>query len=96
MSAGKLYSTRAKSYNVQHYKHILGGGHVIDHYSPHLIVNLGVCGGFEGVVQQSDLILVEQTFIYDIVELMGDLDIATYYASSLDLSWLAEPHPCPV
>ncbi|MBK9926656.1 MAG: 5'-methylthioadenosine/S-adenosylhomocysteine nucleosidase [Anaerolineales bacterium] len=69
--------------------------YVIDHYSPDLIVNLGTCGGLEGVVQQGDLILVEQTFLYDIVELMGDLDITTYYASSLDLSWLAEPHPFP-
>ncbi len=69
--------------------------YVIDHYQPDLIVNLGTCGGFEGVVKQGDLILVERTFVYDIVELMGDLDIETAYASSLDLSWLAEPHPFP-
>ncbi|HSG42474.1 MAG TPA: 5'-methylthioadenosine/S-adenosylhomocysteine nucleosidase [Anaerolineales bacterium] len=69
--------------------------YVIDHLKPDLIVNLGTCGGFEGVVQQGDLILVDQTFVYDIVELMGDLDITTYYASSLDLSWLAEPYPFP-
>jgi len=68
---------------------------VIDHYSPDLIVNLGTCGGFEGVVEQGDLILVDRTFVYDIVELMGDLDITTYYASSLDLSWLPEPYPFP-
>jgi len=68
---------------------------VIDHYSPDVIVNLGTCGGFEGVVKQGDLILVDRTFVYDIVELMGDLDITTYYASSLDLSWLAEPYPFP-
>ena len=69
--------------------------YVIDHYAPDVIVNLGTCGGFEGVIEQGDLILVERTFVYDIVELMGDLDIATYYASSLDLSWLADPHPFP-
>jgi nucleoside phosphorylase len=34
--------------------------------------------------------------VYDIVELMGDLDISTYYASSLDLRWLPEPGPHPV
>jgi nucleoside phosphorylase len=39
---------------------------------------------------------VDKTFVYDIVELMGDLDISTYYASSLDLSWLPEPYPHPV
>lgn len=70
--------------------------YLIDHHSPDLIVNLGTCGGFEGVVGQGEIILVDQTYVYDIVELMGDLDIATYYASSLDLSWLAEPYPHPV
>ena len=70
--------------------------YLIDHYAPDLIVNLGTCGGFEGVVDQGDVILVEQTIVYDIVELMGDLDITNYYASSLDLSWLADPLPHPV
>ncbi len=70
--------------------------YVIDHYSPDLIVNLGTCGGFEGVVNQGDVILVEKTFVYDIVELMGNLDISTYYASSVDLAWLPEPYPHPV
>jgi len=69
--------------------------YVIDTHSPDLIVNLGTCGGFEGAVQQGDVILVDQTYVYDILELMGDLDITTYYASSLDLSWLAEPYPHP-
>jgi len=70
--------------------------YVIDHDSPDLIVNLGTCGGFEGEVGQGDVILVDRTFVYDIVELMGDLNISTYYASSVDLSWLAEPYPYPV
>ena len=69
--------------------------YVIDTYSPDLIVNMGTCGGFEGAVEPGDVILVDQTYVYDIVELMGDLDIAPYYASSLDLSWLAEPYPHP-
>jgi adenosylhomocysteine nucleosidase len=70
--------------------------YVIDHCAPDLTINLGTCGGFEGVVNQEDVILVDKTFVYDIVELMGDLDISTYYASALDLSWLAEPYPHPV
>ena len=70
--------------------------YLIDRYSPDVMINLGTCGGFERVVRQGDIVLVDQTFLYDIVELMGDLDIATYYASSLDLSWLAEPYPHPV
>jgi adenosylhomocysteine nucleosidase len=70
--------------------------YVIDHEAPDLIVNLGTCGGFEGVVDQGDVILVDRTFVYDIVELMGNLDISTYYSSSIDLSWLPEPYPYPV
>jgi adenosylhomocysteine nucleosidase len=70
--------------------------HVIDNYSPDLIVNLGTCGGFADAVNQGDIILVDKTYVYDIVELMGDLDIVSYYASDLDLSWLAEPYPFPV
>jgi len=69
--------------------------HIIDKYNPELVINLGTCGGFAGVVNQGDLILVEQTFMYDIVELMSDLDISDYYASTLDLSWLADPEPFP-
>ena len=69
--------------------------YVIDKYSPDLIVNLGTCGGFEDAVKLGDIILVDKTYVYDIVELMGDLDIVSYYASSLDLSWLAEPYPFP-
>ena len=70
--------------------------YVIDKYSPDLIVNLGTCGGFEGDVGQGEIILVDRTYVYDIVELMGDLDIVSYYGSALDLSWLAEPYPYPV
>jgi adenosylhomocysteine nucleosidase len=69
--------------------------YVIDHDAPDLIVNLGTCGGFEGVVNQGDVILVDRALVYDIVELMGDLDISTYYTSSVDLNWLAEPYPYP-
>ena len=44
---------------------------------------------------QTEIILVDETYVYDIVELRGDLDIATYYASSLDMSWIPEPYPHP-
>jgi adenosylhomocysteine nucleosidase len=70
--------------------------YVIDRYQPDLVVNLGTCGGFEGSVEQGDVVLVDGTFVYDIVELMGDLDIKSYYASSLDLGWLPDPLPHPV
>jgi adenosylhomocysteine nucleosidase len=70
--------------------------YVIDRFSPDLIVNLGTCGGFEGCVRQGEVILVEQTFVYDILELMETADVAPFYASTLNLSWLPEPYPFPV
>jgi adenosylhomocysteine nucleosidase len=70
---------------------------VLDHFSPDVTVNLGTCGGFEGSVQLNEVMLVERTFMYDIVELMGDFgSVPDYYASNLDLSWLPEPYPYPV
>jgi len=70
--------------------------YVLDHHHPDLVINLGTCGGFAGVVQRGEVILVEWSFIYDIVEMMDCEDVTDYYAASLDLSWLAEPHPFPV
>lgn len=69
--------------------------YILDHHQPDIAVNLGTCGGFDGVSKQGDLLLVERTFIYDIVELMESGDVTDYYASTLDLSWLAEPLPFP-
>lgn len=70
--------------------------YVIDHYSPDLTVNLGTCGGFEGEVHLDEVILVERTFVYDIVELMGDFGaVQEYYASDMDLSWIPSPYPYP-
>ena len=69
--------------------------YIFDRFTPDLVINLGTCGGFAGVVNHGDVILMEQTFIYDIAELMNSADVTDYYASSLDLSWLAEPHPYP-
>jgi len=70
--------------------------YVIDHHKPDLIVNLGTCGGFEGMVELGDVILVEKTFIYDIVELIGDPNVLDHYASTLNLGWLPSILPYPV
>ncbi len=70
--------------------------YILDHERPDLVVNLGTCGGFAGVVQRGDVLLVDRTFIYDILELMDSGDVSDYYASSLDLSWLMDPLPYPI
>jgi adenosylhomocysteine nucleosidase len=69
--------------------------YIISHHAPALTVNLGTCGGFEGLVRQGEVLLVEKTFIYDLVELMGDFGtLERYYTTELDLSWLThEPFP---
>ncbi|MBV6452488.1 MAG: 5'-methylthioadenosine/S-adenosylhomocysteine nucleosidase [Anaerolineales bacterium] len=67
--------------------------YLIDHRQPDLVVNLGTCGGFAGVAQEGEILLVEKTIVYDIVELMDTSGVSDYYASSLDLSWLADPLP---
>ena len=48
----------------------------IDRWHPALLVNLGTCGGFGGQRKVGDLVLVTETYLYDIVELMGDPDEA--------------------
>jgi adenosylhomocysteine nucleosidase len=70
--------------------------YICDHLAPRLVVNLGTCGGFEGLVEQGQVILVERAFMYDIIELMGEFgSVPAYYTTDLDLGWLpaALPHP---
>ena len=71
--------------------------YVIDKFSPDLLINLGTCGGFEGGTNIGDVVLVERTVVYDLIEEITDADAANRrYASDLDLSWLAGPDPHPV
>ncbi|MBX3160298.1 MAG: 5'-methylthioadenosine/S-adenosylhomocysteine nucleosidase [Deltaproteobacteria bacterium] len=48
----------------------------IDRFHPELIVNLGTCGGFGGERKPNDIVLVDETIIYDIYERMSDADEA--------------------
>jgi adenosylhomocysteine nucleosidase len=71
--------------------------YVIDRWKPTLLVNLGTCGGFAGEVERGEILLVERTLVYDIVEQMGDFDEhIAHYTTTIDLSWLQEPYPQPV
>jgi len=68
--------------------------YVIDRWSPHVIINLGTCGGFEGEIERGTILLVERTIVYDIIEQMGDFDEhITHYTTEIDLSWLPKPYP---
>jgi adenosylhomocysteine nucleosidase len=71
--------------------------YVIDRFQPDPLVNLGTCGGFAGSVEPGEVILVDRTIVYDIVEQMGDSAQAIeHYTTDLDLSWLRQPYPHPV
>lgn len=59
-----------------------------------MIVNLGTCGGFRGEIERGEILLVERTIVYDIVEQMTDPEAAiAQYTTDLDLSWLGAELP---
>jgi adenosylhomocysteine nucleosidase len=71
--------------------------YVIDRWQPSLLINLGTCGGFEGSVERGEILLVERTLVYDLIEQMGDSDaVIAHYITDLDLSWLGEDYPLEV
>lgn len=72
--------------------------YAVARWQPRLLVNLGTCGGFAGRIQRGEVVLVERTLVYDIIEQMGDAEEAVlHYAADLALdSWLREPYPMPV
>jgi adenosylhomocysteine nucleosidase len=68
--------------------------YVIDRWKPDLLINLGTCGGFAGEVERGEILLVQRTLVYDILEQMGDFDEhIAHYTTDIDLSWLNEPYP---
>jgi adenosylhomocysteine nucleosidase len=71
--------------------------YAIDRWQPRLLVNLGTCGGFAGEIERGEVLLVEHTLVYDIVEQMGDAQQALdFYTTHLDLTWLGDELPMPV
>lgn len=68
--------------------------YAISRWNPKLIINLGTCGGFDGQVERGEVILVEKTIVYDLIEQMLEPDVAIRaYTTELDLSFLREPYP---
>ena len=71
--------------------------YALDRWSPDLLINLGTCGGFEGEIERGTIVLAERTVVYDIVEQMGDQEMAiAHYTTDIDLSWLGGRYPQPV
>jgi adenosylhomocysteine nucleosidase len=68
--------------------------YVIGRWQPDLLINIGTCGGFSGLIEPGEVVLADRTVVYDISEQMGDPDQAVdHYATALDLDWLGDEHP---
>lgn len=68
--------------------------YVIDHWRPKFLINVGTCGGFQGKVTHNEVILVERTIVYDIIEQISDpLEALDHYTTDLAIDWLKPPYP---
>jgi adenosylhomocysteine nucleosidase len=68
--------------------------YAIDRWKPALLVNLGTCGGFRGAIEKDDVVLVDRTVVYDIVEQMGDsAEAIAAYATEIDVEWAGRDLP---
>jgi adenosylhomocysteine nucleosidase len=68
--------------------------YAIGRWRPRLLINLGTCGGLRGEIARGDVILVDRTVVYDIVEQMGDASQAIAdYSTDLDVAWASAELP---
>jgi adenosylhomocysteine nucleosidase len=71
--------------------------YAIERWRPRLLVNLGTCGGFRGAIEKGEVLLVDKTVVYDIVEQMGDATEAIAdYTTRIDLGWVGTGLPAGV
>lgn len=69
----------------------------IDRWEPRLLINLGTCGGVEGLVDLQEVILAKETVIYDIIEGMSSYeDAIKHYSVPANLEWLGSDMPIKV
>ncbi|QZY56412.1 5'-methylthioadenosine/S-adenosylhomocysteine nucleosidase [Crassaminicella profunda] len=68
--------------------------YVIDQWQPDSIINMGTCGGFEGLVERGTTVLVDRTIVYDIIEEMDDaFEAIEHFSTDIDLSWMQGEYP---
>jgi len=71
--------------------------YAIGRWQPDFVINLGTCGGFAGQLEPGDIVLVEETVVYDIYERMGGAQEALeYYSTRINLDFLKAPLPLNV
>jgi adenosylhomocysteine nucleosidase len=74
-----------------------GTQYAIDRWNPRWLINLGTCGGIKGMVDVNDMILAQETVIYDIIEGMSSYQAAIeHYSVHANLDWLGNNLPFSV
>ncbi|MCX8063052.1 MAG: 5'-methylthioadenosine/S-adenosylhomocysteine nucleosidase [Anaerolineales bacterium] len=69
----------------------------VDRFFPSVLFNLGTCGGIAGRIERGQIVLVESTVVYDLIEMMeASEEVHNFYTTDLDLSFFAEPYPFDV
>lgn len=69
--------------------------YAVSRWQPQRLVNLGTCGGFAGRANVGEILLAEETLIYDIIEQMGDPHAAVEHYTSQP-QWPVLPRNLPV
>ena len=65
--------------------------YAIDRWKPQRIINIGTCGGFKGLIDVGQVILVNKTIIYDIHDQMTDpLQAEERYSTTFEITWLPQ------
>ena len=65
--------------------------YVIDTFAPDLIINIGSCGGFSGYIEKNEVVLVNKTIVYDMIDLIGTSGKSIeFYKTSIDYEWLKD------
>jgi len=63
--------------------------YAIDKWNPELIINIGSCGGFEGLVENDEIVLVEETIVYDLIDRIGESGKSIRdYRTTIDVDWV--------
>jgi adenosylhomocysteine nucleosidase len=65
--------------------------YVIDTWKPDLIINIGTCGGIAGHAGLHQLLLVEKTVVYDLIDHIGKAGTSIAdFTNEIELSWLKD------
>jgi len=60
--------------------------YIIDKFAPELLINIGTCGGFAGSVNKGDIIMADETIVYDIYDSMeGSETTLKRYITKIDV-----------